>query len=217
MSNETFNFNEFIRDSKECLVNTKNYFSSVKTSGGMTGPILKAVLYGAIAGILSFIWNILGLSGSGVGMFGTAAGPMIIISYTLGAIIGLFIGSIVLLLISSICNGNTDFEANVRVSAVIMVVMPISAFFSFLGHFSIYLDVIISLAVSGLSLWLLFNGLILALKSKPDTTKIVIYVLAALIVIFTLIGLGAKRKANRFMNEFNNSDMKELMKDINKN
>jgi hypothetical protein len=35
-----------------------------------------------------------------------------------------------------------------------------------------------------------------------------------LFVLFTIVGLGAKKKANQFMNEFNNSDMKELLKDM---
>jgi hypothetical protein len=60
---------------------------------------------------------------------------------------------------------------------------------------------------------LLYNGLVEALKSNPETAKIVSYVLVALIVLFTLIGFGTARRARRFMNEFNSKDMKEMMKD----
>jgi hypothetical protein len=63
----------------------------------------------------------------------------------------------------------------------------------------------------------MYNGLVESLKSKPETTKIVMYVLIAIFVLFMLIGLGAKRTANRFMKEFNNSDLKEMMKDLPKN
>ena len=136
---------------------------------------------------------------------------MVFIGYIIGSIIGLFIGAVILMIISSICKGSTDFEANVRVTAALMVVLPISAFLGFTGHFSLYLGIIVGLAVNVLYLWLLYNALIETLKAKPETTKIVMYVLIAIIVIFSLVGLGAKRKANQFMNEFNSSEFKEMM------
>ena len=41
-----------------------------------------------------------------------------------------------------------------------------------------------------------------------------VYVLIAIFVLFTLVGLGAKRRANQFMNEFNKADFKEMMDDM---
>ena len=124
MSNGTFDFNEFIRESKEVLLNPKSYFSTMKITGGMTDPLIKAVIFGAIAGAIAFIWSLLNLGAMGSGMFGGALGIMIFIGKIIGSIIGLFIGAVILLVISSICKGNTDFEANVRVIAAVMVVMP---------------------------------------------------------------------------------------------
>lgn len=208
MSNETFDFNAFIQESKEVLVNPKSYFSTMKTSGGMTEPIIKAVIYGAIAGAIAFLWSILKLSITAVA--GGSIGIMVFFSYIIGSIIGLFIGAVILLIISSICKGSTDFESNVGTAAV-MVVMPISALLAFTGHFSIYLGLIIGLAVQILSLWLLYNALVETLKAKPETTRIVMYVLVALFVIVSLTGLGAKRKAEQMMKEFNSSEFKEMM------
>jgi hypothetical protein len=216
MNNGTFDLNAFIKESKEVLMNPKSYFSTMPTSGGMTEPLIKAVIYGAVAGAIAFLWSILKIGGATSGLVGGAVGIMVFFSYIIGAIIGLFILAVILLVISSICKGNTDFEANLRVTAAVMVVMPISAFFGFAGGINIYLGVIIGLAINIFSLWLLYNGLIESLKSKPETTKIVIYVLIAIFVLFMLLGLGAKRKANQFMNEYNNSDMKEMMKDLEK-
>lgn len=217
MSDSTFDFNSFIKESKDVLVNPKSYFSTMKTSGGMTEPLIKAVIYGAIAGALAFIWSLLKIGAVTGGMFGGAIGIMVFIWSIIGAIIGLFIGAVILLVISSICKGSTDFEANVRVTAAIMVVMPISAFFGFAGHFNLYLGIIISLAVNIFALWLLYNGLVEALKANPETAKIVTYVLIAIFVLFMVIGFGARRRASQFMNEFNNKDVKELMKDLPKN
>jgi len=215
MSDGTFDFNLFIKESKDVLVNPKSYFSTMKTSGGMTEPLIKAIIYGAIAGALSFIWSLLKMSAIGGGMFGGAIGVMAFIWSILGAIIGLFIGAVILLVISSICKGSTDFEANVRVTAAVMVVMPISAFFGFAGHLNLYLGVIIGLAVNIFALWLLYNGLVEALKSNPETTKIVTYVLVAIFVIFMLVGFGTRKRAYQIMNDLNNNT--EMMKDLPQN
>ncbi len=48
-----------------------------------------------------------------------------------GALIGLFIGAVIMLIISAICKGSTDFEANLRVVAAVMVLMPINALLGF--------------------------------------------------------------------------------------
>ncbi len=216
MNNGTFDFNEFIKESKDILLNPKSYFSTMKTTGGMTEPLIKALIYGVIAGAIAFLWSLLRIGAATSSLFGGAVGIMIFISYIIGAIIGLFILAVILLIISSICKGNTDFEANLRVTAAVMVIMPISAFFGFAGGLNIYLGVIIGLAVNVFSLWLLYNGLVEALKSKPETAKIVVYVLVAIFVLFTLVGFGAKRRASQLMNEFNKTDMKELFKDTEK-
>ena len=215
MSDSTFDVNAFIQESKDVLLNPKSYFSTMKTSGGMSEPLIKAVIYGAVAGAIAFIWSLLNIGG--ISGFGGAVGVMVFIWSIIGAIIGLFIGAVILLVISSICKGNTDFEANLRVTAAAMVVMPINAFFGFAGHFNLYFGVIVGIAMSLLAIWLFYNGLVEALKANPETSKIVSYIFIAIVVIFILVGIGAKRRANQFMNEFNNKDVKEMMKDLPKN
>jgi len=214
MSNGTFDFNQFVKESKEILVNPKSYFSTMKTSGGMSEPLIKALIYGAVSGLISFLWNLLGLGVIGAGgIFGGAVGVMVLVFAVIGAIIGLFIGGVIVLVLSAICKGNTDFEANVRVTASLMVIMPISALLGFADGINLYLGVVIGLAINIFALWLLYNGLVEALKSKPETTKIVTYVLIAIIVLFSLIGIGAKRTADKFMN----TDMKELFEEMENN
>jgi hypothetical protein len=214
MSNGTFDFNELIKESKEVLVNPRSYFSTMKTTGGMTEPLIKAVIYGAIAGAFKLLWSILNLGAISAGIFGGAVGIIGFLSSILFAIIGLFVGAVILLVISAICKGSTDFEANVRVTAAVMVIMPISAFFGFTGHLNLYLGTIVSLAVSLYSFWLLYNGLVESLKAKPETTRIVLLVLVAVVVIVTIAGIST---ANKLRNSFDNSELQEMMKDMPKN
>ncbi len=218
MSDGTFDLNLFIKESKDVLVNPKSYFAIMRTSGGMTEPLIKAVIYGAVSGAFTFIWSILRIGAMSGGLFGGTIGIMAFIWSVIGAIIGLFIGAVILLVISSICKGTTDFESNVRVTAATMVLMPVRSFFGFATHFNIYLGFIIGLAIAVYSIWILYNGLVESLKSNPETTKIVSYILIALVVIFSLIGLGTARRARSFMNDFNNNKYnKEMMKNIPKN
>src|SRR5512141_1925203 len=117
MSDTTFDLNVFIRESKDVLVNPKSYFSSIKTSGGIAEPLIKAVIYGAVAGIFVLFRSLLHLNAATGGMFGGAVGVMAFIWYIIAAVMGLFIGGAIVLVISSICKGNTDFEACARVTA----------------------------------------------------------------------------------------------------
>lgn len=214
MSNGTFDFNAFIAESKETLLNPKSYFSTMKTSGGIAEPLIKAVIYGTLAGIIYLIWSFLRIGAVGGGLLGGAVGFMVFIWAIISAVIGLFIGAVILLIISSICKGNTDFEANLRVTSAVMVVMPIAALLSFGSAFNIYLGLVISLAVSAYALWLLYNGLVEALKCNAATSKIVCYVIIGIMALFLLLGLSARSRVSRYLND--NKDAKELLKDMNK-
>ncbi len=212
MNNGTFDFNAFIKESKDTLLNPKSYFASLKITGGLIDPLIKAVIYGLIAGLFAFLWNILNLSSMTGGMLGTSVGVFIIAKYAFISVVGLFIGAVITLIISSICKGNTDFEANVRVVAAILVILPISAALDFTGGINFYFGVVVSLAINLFAFWLLYNGLIETLKTKPETTKIVVYVFIGIFVITMLLGVQKMREANRFLNQFKNIDFKELPK-----
>jgi len=207
MSNETFDFNAFIAESKETLLNPKSYFSTMKTSGGIAEPLIKAVVYGTLSGIIYLIWSFLKIGAVGGGLLGGAVGFMVFIWAIISAVVGLFIGGVILLIISSICKGNGDFEANLRVTAAVMVVMPIAALLSFTTFLNPYLGVVVSLAISAYALWLLYNGLVEALKGNSATAKIVCYVIIAIMALFLLLGLSARSRymsySNKYLQEVN--------------
>ncbi len=193
MSNTTFDFNVFISETKDVLINPRSYFSTMKTSGGIAEPLIKAVIYGTIAGIFVLLWSILHLGFASGGIYGGSAGVMAFVWYIIAAVLGLFIGALIVLVISSICKGSTDYEACARVTAAVLVVMPISSFFGFLSGLNFYVRIIIGMAINIFALWLLYNALIEALKAKKETSKIVMYILAGIWILFILIGMGARK------------------------
>ena len=217
MSNSTIDFNALIKESKDVLKDPKTYFSTMRTTGGIAEPLIKALIYGAVAGIIAFIWSLFKIGGASSSLLGGAAGFVAIIWYIVAAVIGLFIGAVILLVVSAICKGSTDFESNIRVTASSMVLMPISALLGFITGLSITLGSIVGLAVSLYGLYLLYHGLTQTLKADTGTSKIVVLILAALVILFTIIGIGAKKKASKFLEDFNKEDFKEQIENQQQN
>ncbi|MBM3419926.1 MAG: YIP1 family protein [Bacteroidetes bacterium] len=216
MSNENFDFNRFVSDSKETLQRPKGYFETMSLTGGLTEPVIKSAFYGAAAGALYFLWSLLHLSVV-AGPFGGAIGIMVLIWTIIGSVIGLFIGAVIVLIISAIAKGNTDFEACARISASLMVLLPVAALFSLLSAISLVFSLIVGLAINLYGLWLLYNALTISLKADQQTSKIITIVLAALLALFTLLGIGAKRATTRYLDKWEKSidkDTKELLEDF---
>ncbi len=216
MDQKAFNFNKFIEDSKVTLLNPKEYFTSMKTDGGMIEPIIKAFIYSVVAGIFGMLWSILHIGGIAGGFVGGATGIGAFFVIILSGIIGLFIGGIIILILSSICKGNADFEANVRVSASLMVIFPVSAFFNIFTGINFTLHAFINLAVNLYALYMLYIALSLTLKGKEETIKIIMYVFAGLLLLFFLIGIAggrrikkyggfSERKVERYLKEYQNA------------
>jgi hypothetical protein len=199
MSNQGFNFNKFFEDSKKVLISPKEYFSSMEITGGMGEPIIKALIYGTIAGVFALLWSLFNITGA-AGLFGGAVGFLALIWSIVAAVIGVFIGGVVVLIISSICKGNSEFEPNMRVAAALMVFMPISAFFGFLGGVHL-LSAVISLAINLYALYLLYIAATVTLKGADKPAKVVSYVLGGLLILFFIIGIGTRSAVNKYSNK----------------
>jgi hypothetical protein len=208
MSNENINISKLLKESRETLLNPKDYFSSIPLTGGFAEPIIKAAIYGTVAGLFSLLWSVTGLSAVGSGILGGAIGFMALIYSIIGAIIGLFIGGAIMLVISAICGGNTNYEANVRVTASLMVVYPINAFLAFLYGINITLGGLAGLLVSCYSIYLLYHAEIQSLKGKESSVKIV----AIVLLLLALLGFFGGRKASRTVQDFSNMFEEEQLR-----
>ena len=201
MSNGNIDINRLIKESRETLLNPKDYFSSLPLTGGFMEPVIKAVIYGTIAGLFSLLWTVLGLSALGGTMWSGTIGVLTLIYSVIGAIIAAFIGGGIMLVISAICGGNTDYEANLRVATSIMVIYPINAFLAFLYGINTDLASVVGLAVTFYSFYLLYHATILSLNGKESSVKIV----AIVLVVLSLLGFYGSRKVSQSAQEF--SDM----------
>ena len=76
-----------------------------------------------------------------------------------------------------------------------MVLMPVSAFFGFLGGIH-FLSVLIGLAINLYGLWILYHALNESLKANPRSSKVLSLILAGVVVLFMLIGLATWKAVN---------------------
>ncbi len=226
MAEGGFDFNKLIDETKATLLTPAEYFAVMPKEGGFGEPLVKAVIYSLIAGIFTFVWGALKLTaaaGAMGGLLGGGIGIMGLIWSIIGGIIGLFIGGAIVLVISAICGGNTNFEANVRVCASLMALSPVSAILGFLSGFSLWIGGLISLAIALYGLYLLYIAVTKALGGKEGTAKVISIVLAIIPVLMILSSLLCMKAASTFsdkmLNEMpvqNQEQMNKLTQDFNK-
>jgi hypothetical protein len=221
MAEPTFDFQKFFADSLQILVNPSEYFSKLKKSGGLGDPIIRAVLYGIAAGVINFLWGILKLQPAGGwfgGILGSGIGIAALIFTIIGSVILLFIGGIVVLILSAISGGSTDFEGSMMVAASTMIVLPLSALIGFASGFSFFMAILIPLLTSLYGIFLMYNGIVHTLNGKKATAKIVSLVLSAFPVLFFLGSLicvdklkTMSKDTEKFMEQLpeSNREMKE--------
>lgn len=210
MAQSSFDFSRFINESKEILLNPKDGFAHLPKEGGYVEPIIKAVLYGLVAGIISFLYSIAGMTTMGMmgggrhgmgGILGGAVGVGALIITPIMAVVGLFIGGVVLLIISAIGGGSTNYEHNVRATAASMVIYPVSALLGIASFLNLYAGLLVGILVSLYGLWMLFNALVHYLSAKEGTSKIIVGILALIVVFTSISGFFAARKAAGLLEE----------------
>jgi hypothetical protein len=209
---KAFDFQKFIDDSKQALLNPKDFFSKLELTGGFVEPLVKATIYGVIAGVLNMIWSFLLVGQAFGGIFGGTAGIGALFLTIIGAIIGSFIAGVIILVLSSISNGHTDFEACYKVGVGLMVVFPISALLNVLVGISFWVNTIASIALNLYALYMLYFAITESLKAKAETAKILTYVLGGLLIMFLLIGAAARKVAKSLGNYGSKYMEKELEK-----
>jgi hypothetical protein len=218
MNNLTFDLKPFLRDSVTVLVNPKNYFSAMKVSGGIIEPVLKALLYGLVSGIIVLLFSLLHIVTDSSGLFGAGFGFKMLGTYVIVSAIGLFICGGILLVLSSICKGNTGFEPNIRIAASVMVLLPVRAILGFAVGLNFYLGLVVLLLIGLVGLFLIYNALIFTLKAKVDLVKVVVPVFIAVFVLsLFFFGYEVWNKTNQFRKVLKNLDFKEMTKDLPKN
>jgi len=211
--NQGFNFGKFIEDSKNALLKPKAYFESMPTSGGFIEPIIKVLIYGVIIGIFAFLWGVAGLRlAGGPAWLGGGVGIVAFFGSITGSLFMLFVGGLILLIISAIFGGNTNYEANIRVVASLMVLNVIQEAFNLFDGINLYLGAIVSIAFSLYGFWMTYHALVHTLKAKENSSRIFLIIMSVLVVIFTFGGIAAKKVAKSISANYGLDNLENMTK-----
>lgn len=196
MAEKAFDFQTFVNESRDALLKPAEYFTTMPKDGGLGEPVIKALIYAAVSAVITFILGIIlpaSAFGAMGGVVGGAIGVFGILLYVIYSIIGLFIGGAIVLVLSAICGGNTNFETNLRVAASLMVLAPIQALVGLLSWISLWLGGIAGLAVFIYGFWMLYQALVKALGGKEGAAKVLSIILAIIPTLVILSGLVCAR------------------------
>lgn len=215
MAEVAFDFKKFIDETKATLLTPADYFSVMPKTGGFAEPLIKTLIYGFTAVFINFVWAIINLrpfADAFGGMFGYGFGIGIgsifyiwlIFLSILFYVFALFVLGAIILVISAICEGNTDYEANVRISASLMVLAPISVFFGFLERINLFLGSTVSIIIVLYGFWMLYNAITKSLNGNIATAKIITIIISIIPVLVILSSLVCSQLfGNLFGNKMN--------------
>ena len=178
------------------LTKPASFYASVRDLGGFGAPLVFALVMGLVSGVIGAVFSVLGLTaaaGAMGGAVGAAAGFAGILMAPIFAIIGCFVGGAIVHVVSLIASGKGTYEQSVRVAGYAAAVMPIGALLGFVP----LLNVLASLY----GLYLVVQGLIAVHAADAKRTYVCAAVLAAILVLFTVLGLFAQRAAQEAFGE----------------
>jgi hypothetical protein len=181
---------------KAVLTRPADFYASVRDVGGFGGPLVFAIVMGLASGLISACYALFGLggvagaTGAAIGAF---AGFSAIILSPIFAVIGCFVGGAIVHVISLIAGGKGTYEQSVRVAGYAAAVMPISALVTFVPILRV---------LPGLyGLYLVAMGLLAIHAADRRKTFVSVGVLAAILVLFSLMAMLAGRAAREMGTE----------------
>ncbi len=170
------------------LTRPAEFYASVRDAAGLGAPIVFALVMGVLSGVITAVYTTLGLGAVGGvagGAIGMAAGVGAIIMTPIFAVIGCFVGGAIVHVISMIAGGKGSYEQSARVAAYAGAVMPISSLLAFTP--------LLRMLPGLYGLYLVAVGLITIHAADRKRTYTVVGILAALLVLFSIMAMLAAR------------------------
>lgn len=188
-----FDLKELIHESKMTLLSPREYFSTMSPGRGWVDIMIKSLIFGLLAGVIGAVYALTGLTGRqpGISLFSIIAGNILL--FPLVTMVLLFIGGGLMTLLSLICGGNTAYKLNVQAQASLFVLLPVNMFLNVAGIIGVYLSILVSIAMTLYSFWLLYNALVHGLSAKPLRARVVVIILSTVIVLLFTAMVAAYR------------------------
>ncbi|MFK8018715.1 MAG: YIP1 family protein [Pseudomonadales bacterium] len=179
-----FDLQRVIEDAKSVLSNPVAFYRGLATKGGFAEPAIFVAVMGAVTGLLMTFFSLFGADRLGT----TEIGFLSFIIMPIFAVIGSFVGALIMFVIWKLMGSDYDYETSYRSVAYAMAIYPITAVLGLIPY--------IGAIVGGLwGMYLIYCATVHTHKIAEKTARTVIGVLAALSIFMQISGEIAARKA----------------------
>jgi hypothetical protein len=190
----TFDLGKTIGTARAVLTRPREFWPTVAQEGpGLQEPLVFAVAMGVAAGAVSAVVGILHLDG----IFGHSAGfwsVFNVVIYPIAALIGTFIGGVILFAIGTLLGAKPTFDRAVRIAAYGLAIYPLYPIAGIVP--------LLSLAPQLYGLYLVGLGMIAIFPTDARKTWKAMAVLAALALITSTSAYFAGRTARRALERY---------------
>ncbi len=190
MSDSNFNLGKVIEDAKQVVTQPVAFYKSMPQTGGFAEPCIFLVVMALIMGAMATLFSFFGMGKMGA----VAIGFSSIIIIPVMALIGSFVGALIMFVVWKLMGSEKDYETAYRCIAyasVIYPIMPLVAWMPYLG----------TLVGVGWGMYLMYLATLEVHQIKQQTAQTVIGVLAAVIIFIQLSGEYAARNIQATIEE----------------
>lgn len=166
-----------VEDAKRVLTQPLEFYSTMPQSGGFSDPCIFLLVMAVIMGALATLVSIFGVGHLGSMVIGFGS----IVVIPIMALIGSFIGALIMFVIWKLMGSEKDYETSYRCVAYASVVYPIMPLVGWVP----YLGTVIT---AGLGMYLLYVATIQVQAIKPQRAQTVMGILAAVLIFMQLSG-----------------------------
>lgn len=170
-----FNLEKIIEDAKCVLTKPAEFYREMPQTGGFAEPCIFLVMMAFISGAMATLMSFFGLGSIGA----MAIGLTSLVLMPVMALIGSFIGALIMFVIWKLMGSSKEYEAAYRCVAYTGVIYPLMLLVGWMP----YVGTIISL---GLGMYLMYVATIEVHEIPQKTAQMVIGIIAALILLMQL-------------------------------
>ena len=167
---------------KRVITDPAGFYRSMPQSGGFAAPVIFVLVMAVVSGI---IVALLAMLGGGMGTAGAAMGFMAVVMLPIMALIGSFIGAVIMFVIWKLMGSGRGFETAYRCVAYATAIMPITTLLAFIP----YLGTIVKV------LWSFFLMYVASVEAHAIEARTAAIVFGVLGVLMLLVNLSAERTA----------------------
>ncbi|MCB1661073.1 MAG: YIP1 family protein [Pseudomonadales bacterium] len=172
-----FDLSRVIEDAKSVITQPVEFYRAMPQIGGFTEPCIFLAVMAVLMGAMTAVLSLFGLGHIGAMAIGFSS----LFLFPIMALIGSFIGALIMFVIWKLMGSTKDYEAAYRCvsyASVIYLIMPLVGWIPYLGT-------IVSL---GLGMYLMYIATMEVHGIKQQTAQTAIGILAAVLLLMQLSG-----------------------------